>query len=721
MSVEQAHQRLGIAEGVIHELQEQLQRVSAGHQAMHQELSNLRGQVESRSRIRLVEPKTLMPDRFGKKNGPSWRTWSYLARDFVGMVHGVLKQAMKTAENRKIPIAVTNLQHDFGVTNEMDQEPQHFLISRTEGEALQTVRGAEREPGLEQWRRLAALYDPLAAGRSLDDSRQILSPPKVVKIEDLSHTIQAWENLEQRHRERTRDQLPKDMRLAILLSMCPTDLEKELTSQQHLFPDYAQMKAHIVTVNNSRTRGLAPMMMGNLSDDDSSHVASSHASDESVEGEDGELYRFEIRNGKKIFTKSIYSSSKGHTKGGGKGKTDRECYRCGRVCHIRTEGRAKSHINGGSLTSAPKGKGVASCEDEETETSQNVPLGTIDLASFEVLSNHGDDVDDEVDVDVSANEITEMMPPLPLISWLKKTEAYCGKFRKPCNKDHRDEEHPFFECQDEMREQIDILQQMDPWMRNAPKSLPLVKGCSSVNFTTCSVCQKLGLFQRLPSKTPQYDIFSEEEERSSNDSNDEEWCPDEVDLNTVTIDNMTIDSESRGTDEKRGRYREITVDSGAGESVVNPDYWPSVDLKPSKGSVKGQRYVGPGGERIDNLGELTVKVRTERHGGGDISSRVTFQGAKVRKPLLAVSGVIDKGNIVVFDGSGSFILPNSCAGVASVRKAISRVQGRIPLHAKNGVFVLRTWEPEDQPSTGFSRRRDPCRDQPPGRISLDHP
>ena len=158
------------------------------------------------------------------------------------------------------------------------------MISRTDREALETVRGAEREPGLEQWRRLAALYDPLAAGRSLDDSRQILSPPKVVKIDDLSHTIQAWENLEQRHRERTGDQLPEDMRLAILLSMCPTDLEKELTSQQHLFPDYAQMNAHIVTVINSRTRGLAPMMMGNLSDDDSSHVASSHASNESVEG-----------------------------------------------------------------------------------------------------------------------------------------------------------------------------------------------------------------------------------------------------------------------------------------------------------------------------------------------------------------------------------------------------------------------------------------------------
>ena len=58
---------------------------------------------------------------------------------------------MKNAENRKQPIAATDLQNDFGVTNEMDQDLQHFLISRTEeGEALEVVLGAEREPGLER-------------------------------------------------------------------------------------------------------------------------------------------------------------------------------------------------------------------------------------------------------------------------------------------------------------------------------------------------------------------------------------------------------------------------------------------------------------------------------------------------------------------------------------------------------------------------------------------
>ena len=82
-------------------------------------------------------------------------------KDFVGVVHATLKQAMKAAENQKQPIAVTHLQHEFDVTHAMDQELRHFLISRTEGEEI--VRGAERETDLEQRRRLAALYDPLSS------------------------------------------------------------------------------------------------------------------------------------------------------------------------------------------------------------------------------------------------------------------------------------------------------------------------------------------------------------------------------------------------------------------------------------------------------------------------------------------------------------------------------------------------------------------------------
>ena len=51
----------------------------------------------------------------------------------------------------------------------------------------------------------------------------------------------------------------------------------------------------------------------------------------------------------------------------------------------------------------------------------------------------------------------------------------------------------------------------------------------------------------------------------------EVWLLDEVELYAVTISNVSIDSKLVETDGKRGRYREITFDSGEGKSVENPD------------------------------------------------------------------------------------------------------------------------------------------------------
>ena len=48
---------------------------------------------------------------------------------------------------------------------------------------------------------------------------------------------------------------------------------------------------------------------------------------------------------------------------------------------------------------------------------------------------------------------------------------------------------------------------------NAPTSVPNVKSSLSVNFPVCSLFQKLGVSQHLPSKAHQYDISSEGEGR----------------------------------------------------------------------------------------------------------------------------------------------------------------------------------------------------------------
>ena len=86
-------------------------------------------------------------------------------------------------------------------------------------------------------------------------------------------------------------------------------------------------------------------------------------------------------SGKKVFTKSRHEPSKG--KGGGKGRTDRECFRCGRIGHIRADCKSqKSRQWRDSQNLRRKEKSVGNCEDKETETSQNVSLGTIDVGVF---------------------------------------------------------------------------------------------------------------------------------------------------------------------------------------------------------------------------------------------------------------------------------------------------------------------------------------------------
>ena len=89
-----------------------------------------------------------MPDRFGKKCGPSWRTWSYLAGDFAGVAHPALKQAMKTVEKERQPIAAQDI-IDFGATMELDQELATFPWSR--GQRVEPSKQSAGLKGSQAW------------------------------------------------------------------------------------------------------------------------------------------------------------------------------------------------------------------------------------------------------------------------------------------------------------------------------------------------------------------------------------------------------------------------------------------------------------------------------------------------------------------------------------------------------------------------------------------
>ena len=141
----------------------------------------------------------------------------------------------------------------------------------------------------------------------------------------------------------------------------------------------------------------------------------------------------------------------------------------------------------------------------------------------------------------------------------------------------------------------------------------------------------------------------------------EEDNDDLVDLMTVG-DDMEVDAVGDG------EKMDVTVDSGAGESVANPRSMPQYPMKPSPGSLRGQRYRGPGGEVIPNQGQQKIAVKLE----SGVQRAMTFQSAPVRKPLLAVSGACDRDQFVIFDNGGSFICRKDNPEAIEILKLLKR-------------------------------------------------
>ena len=189
------------------------------------------------------------------------------------------------------------------------------------------------------------------------------------------------------------------------------------------------------------------------------------------------------------------------------------------------------------------------------------------MGSFEVLSDHGDTTEDDIVVDEFSKEFTGTMPSLPPDSWFKETrtsshaETRCGEVSKTLQWQgplRRRRVLSLLVGIGAMSSLTFCMQHGDLLAQNATKSVSSAKGSLSVNFPICCVCQILGVYsQHLPITALQYDIPSEGECRPDEVPIEvapcEEWLPEEVELNTVTISNMSIDSKRVETDGKRGQ------------------------------------------------------------------------------------------------------------------------------------------------------------------------
>ena len=183
-----------------------------------------------------------------------------------------------------------------------------------------------------------------------------------------------------------------------------------------------------------------------------------------------------------------------------------------------------------------------------------------------------------------------------------------------------------------------------------------------------------------------YDDASQIGSETPNSDDDDESQGPAMDLCGFIVEPISLNSTETSSS---GRSFDITVDSGAGKSVMPPDAAPDYALQTSAGQLEGQHFVGAGGDRIKNLGQKVVPLHIL--GSADDQMRcATFHVAQVRKPLMAVSASCDAGHLCLFDNDGSFLIVRDSAEGREIRRLAKRCVDKMALERRNGVYVLPT-------------------------------
>ena len=118
---------------------------------------------------------------------------------------------------------------------------------------------------------------------------------------------------------------------------------------------------------------------------------------------------------------------------------------------------------------------------------------------------------------------------------------------------------------------------------------------------------------------------------------------------------------------------ELTVDSGAEDTVAPPDELENIEADVTNAEGEGFRIAD--GSVIPNMGIKSGIIATE---GWTSLKGGEFQVSPVHKVLLSVSKMVDRGHRVVFDPDGSY-----------VEDIVSGE--RTPLIRRRGLYMLQAW------------------------------
>ena len=147
-----------------------------------------------------------------------------------------------------------------------------------------------------------------------------------------------------------------------------------------------------------------------------------------------------------------------------------------------------------------------------------------------------------------------------------------------------------------------------------------------------------------------------------------------------------------------GKYIEVCVDSGCARSTTGPAMVEAMQYKPRETpqSRAGHSFVGPGGERYANKGDVVFRAIDER---ARLCTTKFNIAEGVEQPLGSVAEMTDADQIVLFDKIGSLVISGRSPEAAMIRRAAAKCKQATSIHRRKNNFFMPLWiQPEEQAS-----------------------
>ena len=194
-----------------------------------------------------------------------WMEFSFKIRSQVGAIDGVAAQIMDFVESKLTEaeledeiddptVEVNGEEVDDKVLKDVSGKMFNVLMNLTTGEANAVVRRCPKRNGLLAWKRLCTTLNPRTLAAGVELMSQVLNPQKINDARKADSAIEMWDDKLTRLKTEYGEELSYKVRLAILYSMLPKDLQERTLDKCAVNWDGTKEPEAMTVLGKSRRR-----------------------------------------------------------------------------------------------------------------------------------------------------------------------------------------------------------------------------------------------------------------------------------------------------------------------------------------------------------------------------------------------------------------------------------------------------------------------------------